>query len=418
MKRNKLIVILAAAVVLLIAGGFAVFKEEAVPVSNDLGIPIKVETVEAGSLTKGINYIGTIEPENSVTVSSKITSEVIEGIVQEGDRVKKGDIIARLDDSNLVAALESTMKRIETLQVSYAHLNNEVETYYATNPSVKKIETLKLNHTYLSDEAEKYKILLDNEAVAKSTYDKFKHEADMVKMQLEEAKASSESAYNQLKSQRDSTGGQLKELEAKVNELNISIAEVSIVAPISGKVRTIYYQTGDLAAGGKPFAILDETESLTAKVNVSEQDLEKISMGSKVVVNITGVMDGIEAKVTKIPTSVNSNTRIGEVEIAISELGGKDIPAGTSAEVKFITDELQEVIVISRTAIKNLKDKEFVYVLEDGVVHEQEIKTGLVVGDSVQVVEGLNSGAAIAGNNLTRLYDGAQVYVAEGEDEQ
>jgi len=416
MKRNVLIFIIM--IVLLIAGGLAVFKEDAAPVAKDLGIPIKVDTAETGSLTKEINYIGTVEPENSVTVSSKLTSEVMQRNVQEGDLVKKGDIIARLDDSNLVAILDSTMKKIETLQVSYAYLNKDVETYYATSPMVKKIETLELNHTYLSSEAEKYKILLDNEAVAKSTYDKVKHEADMVKMQLEEAKASSENAYNQLKSQRDSTGGQLKELEAKVNELNISIAEASIVAPISGKVRTIYYQTGDLAAGGKPFAILDETESLTAKVNVSEQDLEKISVGSKVVLNITGVMEGIEAKVTKIPTSVNSNTRIGEVEIAISELGGKDIPAGTSAEVKFITDELQEVIVISRTAIKNLKDKEFVYVLEDDMVHEQEIKTGLVVGDSVQVVEGLNAGAAIAGNNLTRLYDGAQVYVAEGEDEQ
>jgi len=404
--------------VLLIAGGIAVFKEDAAPVSKDLGIPINVETVETGSLTKGINYIGTLEPENSVTVSSKLTSEVMQRNVQEGDLVKKGDIIARLDDSNLVAVLDSTMKKIETLQVSYAYLNKDVDTYYTTSPTVKKIETLELNHTYLSKEAEKYKILLDNEAVAKSTYDKVKHEADMVKMQLEEAKASSESAYNQLKSQRDSTGAQLKELEAKVNELNISIAEASIVAPISGKVRTIYYQTGDLAAGGKPFAIIDEMESLMAKVNVSEQDLEKISVGSKAVLNITGVIDGIEAKVTKIPTSVNSNTRIGEVEIAISELGEKDIPAGTSAEVKFITDELKEVIVISRTTIKNLKDKEFVYVIEDGVAHEQEIKTGLVVGDSIQVIEGLNAGAAIAGNNLTRLYDGAKVYVAEGEDEQ
>jgi len=413
MKKNKLILIFT--IVLLMVGVFTFLKEEAVDVSNDLGIPIKLETVETGSLTKGINYIGTIEPENSVTVSSKITSEVIEGNFQEGDLVNKGDIIARLDDSNLVAVLGSTVKKIETLQVSYAYLNEEVENYYSFNPMVKKIETLELNYAYLNDEAEKYKILFENEAIAKSTFDKVNHEKDMVKMQLEEAKASSEDAYNQLKNQRDSAEAQLKELDAKVNELNISIADASIVAPIAGKVRTLYYQTGDLAAGGKPFAIIDATESFMAKVNVSEQDLEKISVGSRVVLNITGVTDRIEAKVTKILPSINASTRIGEVEIGIAELGGMDIATGTSAEVRFITDELKDGIVISRTAIKNLKDKEFVYVIEDDVAHEQEIKTGLVVGDSVQVVEGLNAGEAIAGNNLTRLYDSAKVYVAEGD---
>lgn len=413
MKKNRLIFIVA--IVLLIVGGLAVFKEEAVQVSNDLGIPIKVETVETGSLTKGINYIGTIESENSVTVSPKITSPVIEGNVQEGDLVKKGDVIARLDDSHLVAVLNSTVQKIETLQVSYAYLNDQIETYYASNPMVKKIESLELIYAYLNHEVENYRILFDNGAVSKSAYDKAKHETDMTKLQLE-ATASSEDAYKQLRNQRDSAGAQLKELDAKVNELKISIADASIVAPIAGKVRMVYYQTGDLANGGKPFAIIDGTESLMAKVNVSEQDLGKISVGSNVLLTITGVSDGIETNVTKILPSVNSRTRIGEVEIRLTELGGRDIATGTSAEVQFITNELKDVTVISRTAIKRLKDKEFVYVIADGVAHEQDIKTGLVVGDSVQVVEGLNAGVAIAGNNLTRLYDGAKVYVAQGED--
>src|SRR5665648_488360 len=385
MIRNKLIFILV--LVLLIVGGITFFKKNAAPVSNDLGIPIKVIIAETGGLTKGINYTGTIESVNSAPVSSKLTSEVIEKTIQEGDLVKKGDIIARLDNRNLVALLDSTMKKIDTLGVNY---------------------------TYLSDEADKYKILLDNEAVAKSAYDKVKHEADMVSLQIEEAKASSEATYNQLKSQRDSTGAQLKELEAKVNELNISIADASILAPIAGKVRTTFYQVGDLAAGGKPFAVIDATDGYRIKVDVSEQDLGKISVGSKVILNITGVIDGIDARVTKVLPSVNSKTRVGEVEIAITELGGKDIVTGTSAEVKFVTDELKDGIVITRTAIKSLKDSVFVYVINDGVAHEQKIKTGLVVDDSVQVIEGLNAGAAIAGNNLTRLYDGVKVYVSEG----
>lgn len=427
MKKNKLIIIAAVAMLMIgVVIAFNVlpnvFQNKQVKQAasqqapNDLGISTEVANVEASSLTKEINYIGTIEPKNSVVLSPKVTSQVFKVNVQEGDSVKKGDIIGKLDDTQLVAALDTIVKKIETLQVSHAYLNEEVQKYYTSNPMVKKIETLKVNYAYLSDEEQKYRILYEQGAVSKSTYDKVKHEKDMLEMQLEEAKASSEDAYNKLKNQRDTAEAQLKELHASVNELNINIAETNMVAPISGKVRILYYETGDLAAAGKPFAVIDDTESFVAKVSVSEQDLGKISVGSKTVLNITGMGHEIEAKVTRIMPSVNANTRIGEVEIGVAEPAGTNIATGTSVEVGFITDEVEEGIVISKTAIKNLKDKKFVYVIENDVARQQEIKTGLVVGDNVQVIEGLNTGEKIAVKNLTRIYDGAKVYVVKGED--
>lgn len=427
MKKSKLIII--AAVAMLIIGVVIAFnvlpnvfqniqvKQAASQQDpNDLGISTEVANVEASSLTKEINYIGTIEPKNSVVLSPKVTSQVFKVNVQEGDSVKKGDIIGKLDDTQLVAALDTIVKKIETLQVSYMYLNEEVQKYYTSNPMVKKIETLKVNYTYLSNEEQKYRILYEQGAVSKSTYDKVKHEKDVLEMQLEEAKASSEDAYNKLKNQRDTAEAQLKELHASLNELNINIAETSMVAPISGKVRILYYETGDLAAAGKPFAVVDDICSLKAKVNVSEQDLGKISVGSKTVLNITGIKGGIEAKVTRIMPSVNANTRVGELEIEIAELNGMNIATGTSVEIKFITDEIKEGIVITKNAIKNLKDKELVYIVENDTAREQEIKTGLVVGDNVQIIEGLNVGQKIAVRNLTKIYDGAKVYIVKGED--
>lgn len=427
MKKNKFIFITVIA--MLMIGGVIAFKvlpnvfqikqvkqAASLQASNELGISTEVTDVEASSLTKEINYIGTIEPENSVVLSPKVTSQVFKVNVQEGDSVKKGDVIGKLDDSQLVAALDTIVKKIGTLQVNHVYLNEEVQKYYTSNPMVKKIETLKVNYTYLSDEEQTYRILYEQGVVSESTYDKVKHEKDMLEMQLEEAKASSEDTYNKLKNQRDIAEAQLKELYASVNELKINIAETNMVAPISGKVRMLYYETGDLAAAGKPFAVIDNTESFVVKVSVSEQDLGKISVGSKTVLNITGMGHEIEVKVTRIMPSVNANTRIGEVEIGVAEPVGANIVTGTSVEVGFITDEVEEGIVISKIAIKDLKDKKFVYVIENDVAHQQEIKTGLVVGDNVQVIEGLNTGEKIAVKNLTRIYDGAKVYVVKGED--
>jgi len=375
-----------------------------------------VISVKISDLTKGMEYVGTIEPKNSVILSPKITSQVVQLNFQEGDSVQKGDIIARLDDRQLTAALDTILKKIETLQVGYAYLNEEVEKYYTSNPMVKKIKTLEADYAYLSDEEEKYRILYEQGAISKSAYDEIKHKKDMLEMQLEEARASSENAYNELKNQRDKAEAQLKELNASVNELNINIADTNMAAPISGKIRTIYYETGDLAAAGSPLAVIDSVDGLIAKVDVSEQDLKKISAGSKTVLQITGVKDKTEAKVTKIMPSVNANTRIGEVEIDIAEPAGTNIVTGTSVAVEFITDEIEKGIVIPRAAVKKMKDKDFVYVVENDMAREREIKTGLVVGDNVQVMEGLSVGEKITVKNLAGIYDGAKIYIVKGED--
>jgi multidrug efflux pump subunit AcrA (membrane-fusion protein) len=100
MKKNKLIIIAAVAMLMIgVVIAFNVlpnvFQNKQVKQAasqqapNDLGISTEVANVEASSLTKEINYIGTIEPKNSVVLSPKVTSQVFKVNVQEGDSVKK-----------------------------------------------------------------------------------------------------------------------------------------------------------------------------------------------------------------------------------------------------------------------------------------------------------------------------------------
>jgi HlyD family secretion protein len=426
MKKNKLILILVAA---LISGSIIAYKmipgfpgNKAVLSSNmsnnELGIPVETAHVQLGEVAKEINYVGTIVSESPVVVSPKVTSQVDMLELKEGDYVMKGDVVAVLDDSQLSATLDSTLKKMETLKVNISYLDSEIKGYYTTNATIKKIETLELNCSYLNEETEKYRMLYEEGAISKSAYGKIKHEKDMAEMQLKELRAASENAYSSLTHEREVAQMQLKELEAVLNELNINLEETKIVAPISGRIRTFYYKAGDLAVAGKPFAIIDDTENLIAKVNVTEQDLKKINVGTKVALNITGVEDEVKTSVSRIMPSINEKTRVGEVEIEITAWeNGASVAIGTSTEVRLIIDEVKETVVVPKAAIKKLNNKEFVYIIEGGnTVREQEIKTGLVAGERIQVVEGLETGNKIAVNNLTRLFDGVKVYVIEGED--
>lgn len=383
---------------------------------NDLGIPTEVISITLDQLTEKISYIGTVEAENSVLLSPKITSEISQLNFKEGDIIKKGDIIARLDNSQLEAKLNTALKKIETLEVNYTYLTRETEDYHETNPAIKRIETVEKNYDYLEDEVEKYRTLYEHGAISEESYNKVKHEKDMIKMQLEELKTTSDNTYNKLVHEKNMVEMQLKELYATVDELNLNLKEAIITAPISGKIRRIHYSIGDLVMTGKPLVTIDDIDNLVVKTNVGELDLAKLHKGMTAMVNIADSDRPIETKVTNIMPSVNPATRIGEVEISLTLENKKDVLIGASAQVEFVINKVEAGIVIEASFIKKLENKEIVYVFEDGYVYEREIKTGLVIEDKVQVLEGLESGENIAYKNLSTLYDGAKVYKFQGVD--
>lgn len=332
---------------------------------DDLGVPIEITEVKKEKLTEKISYIGTIYPRDTVEVSSKVSAEILAMEVQEGDFVKKGQVIAKLEDAHIVSKLNTTQA---------------------------KIDTMEFNLQYLKKEEEKYGILFEEGVISEGAYDKIKHEGGMVEMQL-------------------------KELYALKDELAVNLKDTLLTAPISGVVKKIHYSVGDLAVMGKPIAVIDDVSALLVKVNVAESDLAKIREGTPVFLTILGMEDKVAATVTKIMPSLNPKTRIGEIEIgSIKVEENVQVMVGSSVETELIINEINEAHVILADAVKQLTDRAVVYKVEKDAVSEIQIKTGMRMGDKIQVIEGLKEGDRIAIKNIDKLYEGAKVYIFKGED--
>ncbi|MEY8414764.1 efflux RND transporter periplasmic adaptor subunit [Tissierella praeacuta] len=328
-------------------------------IEEDLGIPIETAEIIKEALVEKLNYIGTIYPKDTVELSFKIPAEIIQLNIKEGEHIKAGALIGRLDDSNIHA-------KLNTIQA--------------------KINTVEFNLNYLSQEENRYKELLDNEAIPQNTYDKVKHEKDIAEMQL-------------------------KELESTKIELESSLKDFILISPIDGIVKNLNASIGEIALTGKPVAIIDTEESII-KVNIGEMDLDKVKKGMEVNLALIGIENKINAKVTKIMPSINPATRIGEVEIG--NINGEFI-SGTSVEAEFIIDKIEEGLTIPLNAVKELKDTLVVYKIVDNHVEEIPIKTGIKVNNRLQIIEGLEEGDVIAIKNINKLYDGAKVTIFEGE---
>lgn len=421
MNRKKYIFIVMA-VIVIIGGTVAVknIKGEEVDKSmatsqSDLGIPTELIDVGKSHMVEDISYIGTISSKKSATVSPAIGGQIVNIYVEEGSMVKAGDILAKIDDRQLNASYITAEKKLETLRTNYSYLNAEVGSFYSTNPLVKKQDTLKSNYEYIKGESGKYKELYDEGAIAKTAYDKIKQEEETAYLQLAELEATTKDAYNKLSHERNMIESQIDEVSSSLNEIRIKMEETIIRAPIQGVVKKLYYHEGDLAGMGRPFADIDNNDELLVEVNISESDINKISLGDKAILKIRGLSNDITTTVSKIIPNVNPNTRIGIVEIGpIKSEEGVSLVAGNSAEVNIVTNEVKDKLIIPKSTIKTLNDESMVYLYKDGIVEETKIVTGLTVGENREVVEGLEEGDQIAIKNLSKLYNGAEVYVFKG----
>ena len=423
MNRKKYIFVVVV-VAIIIIGGAVVFKNKIVDKSistsqNDLGIPIELAIVSKSDIVEDISYIGTISSKKSAIVSPAIGGQIVKIYVEEGSIVQVGDLLAKIDDSQLSASYATSQRKLETLKTNYSYLNAEVGSFHSTSPLVKKLETLTSNYEYIKGESEKYKQLYDEGGVPKAAYDKIKQEEDTVYFQMAELEATINDAYNKLSHERDMTESQIDEVNSSINEMSIKIEDTLIKAPIQGLVKKVYYDEGELAAMGKPFADIDNNDELLVKINITESDINKINVGNKVVLKVKGLSNEITTTVSKIIPNVNPNTRIGIAEIGpIKAEEGVTLVSGNSAEVSIVINEVKDRLIIPKSTIKSLNDESIVYLYQDGIVKETKIITGLTVGENTEVIEGLKEGDKIATKNLSKLYEDAKVYVFKGVDQQ
>lgn len=423
---NKKKYILIAAAVIVVIGGIVTFKniqgkradKSAFAIEDDLGIPIELVTVGKSHIVEDISYIGTISSKKSTRLSPTIGGQILNMYVEEGSVVQSGDILAKIDDSQLAASHLTTQKKLETLRTNYSYLNGEVENFHSTNPLVKKKDTLTSNYEYIKGEREKYQQLYEEGAIAKTEYEKIKQEEDTVYLQLEEIQATANDAYNKLKHERHMVERQIDELASSINEMEIKIDETLIRAPRKGLVKKIYYEEGELAQMGMPFAEIDDNDEFLVNVNITESDLNKINLEDKVALKIKGVEDEIITRVSKINSNINPETRVGTIEIGpIKAEEGVSLVSGNSAELRIIINEVKDKLVIPKSTIKKLDDENIVYLYKDGIVTERKITTGLTVGENTEVIEGLVEGDKIAAKNLSKLYQDAKAYVFKGAEE-
>ncbi|MEA2077268.1 MAG: efflux RND transporter periplasmic adaptor subunit, partial [Candidatus Marinimicrobia bacterium] len=266
---------------------------------NDLTvIPVNVRSVEAGSILEKVQYLGDIEGDPSVVLYPKLTDNIIDILVENGDFVRKGDVLGYIND-----VMVRTSK-------------NQAEAGYFSAQS----QVVNVNVEY-----ERMRTLFNEKAISQSQWDQIITQRIVAEAGLKQAKAGLEMATTQL-------------------------GYAAITAPISGYISNMVYEPGDMTTPQKPFASIHQVKTVKIAVNVTESDLGNIKVGQRCEISVNAYPDEVfNGKIGNISPVINPMTRTAQIEIQANNTDLRLKP-GMFARVAIITNERNNVLTIAKAA--------------------------------------------------------------------
>lgn len=339
-------------------------------------VPVNVNEVIPEYIAQKVQYLGDITGDPSVVVYPKLTDNLLVINVENGDYVKKGDILGVINDATVKSSV------------------NQAEAAYLSAKS--QVANVKVEY-------ERMKTLYDNKAI-------------------------SDSQWDQILTQKDVAEAGLKQAQAALDMAKTQLSYSKITAPIAGYVSNLAYRVGDMATPQRPFVTIHQTSTVKIEINVTEYDLAYISVGQRTEIKVNTYSDEIfEGKVQTVSPVIDPMTRTARVEIIAKNSDGRLKP-GMFARVDIITHERENALTIAKAATNkqtvlrsinsNLRDDQVVetyscFIVRDGVSLEVPIEVGIESKTKYEVTDGLMAGDLVVVMGQNNLSDSTLVNIVE-----
>src|SRR5712691_3426696 len=379
--------------------------------------PVMVEKASLGAIDHVVTADAVLYPINQANVTAKISSPVKRVLVNRGDHVRVGQLLAELESGDLAAAANESNQQVEQTQAAYQALTGGTAVEDKTKAQAD-IQTAQQN----LDAAKKLydsRVALQKEgALAQKLVDDAKLPMVQAQIQLETAQRHLET-LNQV-SQRESIRGaqaQVNAAKAHYENAAVQLTYAQIHSPISGVVADRLVYPGEMPASGSPLVSIVDISQVVARANVPVKEATSIRVGRSA--RIAGPDGDLAGKVTVVSPSVDSSTTTVEVWVQVPNPGERLKPGGT-VRVAIIAETIQNTIVVPAAALLNSDEggQKVMVVGSDSIAHERKISVGVRQGDRVQIVSGLQEGDQVVTSGGLGLEDKAKVAIQQPKPEE
>lgn len=404
------------ALALLLAGCSKPSEQESEPVR-----PVQLVEVKRDTVQRIIDADGVLRALNQSPVTPKISAPVSKFLVNRGDHVKAGQLVAVLENRDLEASVADAKGAYEQAEAAYRNVSSasvpdEVVKAQADVQAAKQTmdaaQKLRESRQQLLQQGAIARRLVDEASVsyaqAKSQYDTAQRHLQSVEnvARVEDVKAA--------EGQRDSAKGKYDAAQAQLGYSEIR-------SPIAGVVADRPLFAGEIAVPGTPLMTIMDISSVIARVNVPQTQAGYLRIGQAA--RITSA-DGVEAsgRVTVVSPALDPQGTTLEVWIQAANPGERLRPGGT-VHADIDAGAVQSALVVPPAALLPSSEggTALFTVGSDMTAHEHKVDVGIRTPEKVQILgspEGVDAGARVIVAGGLGLEDGAKVKLqdASGQD--
>ena len=454
MKNNRLIIILAVLVVVLLAG-YSVAKKKGW-LGKPTGTEVTAATAGPATIVEKVSASGKVQPETEVKISPDVSGEIIELYVQEGDSVKKGQLLLRIRPDNYLAMVSQQSAAVGTQRANVGQAQAQLEQQTA---NAKQTELTYRRQASLY----KQKVISQSDyEAAQAAYNASQEQLKAIRAQITAAQSTVRSA------------------QAGLQEAQKNLNKTTIYAPVSGTVSKLNVKKGERVVGttqmaGTEIMRIANLNNMEVRVSVNENDIIRVTLGDSADVEVDSYttqnekFKGIVTAIANTAKDALTAEAVTEFEVRVRLLpesyrhliktspnGHITVPfrPGMTASVDIIADRKSGVLSVPLAAVTTRSDsaaskpeaasgrggpggratgsaqvvdnsksapkaaiQEVVFVIKNGKAVLTPVKTGISDFQNIEIMSGIPAGTQVVSGPFRAvsktLKDGANVVVKD-----
>jgi len=376
MRRGFRIGLVLVLLVVLIGSGVFLVKQKKKELHNAPAYggrprPVTVAEAQKGALSIGNEYLAVVEPFEEAEVSARVTAEVTQVRVDEGDRVKAGSVLAKLDAQEIEHRIASAEAAIEQARADLR----------ANRATVQALED---THAFWQAEKERDRTLADKGAISPVQAEKTAEKAADIRGKLAAARQKSRALQKQVQARQQQKA-----------ELTSRRGYYTLKSPFAGRVSERMADAGDMAASGKTLFVIQDQNRLKISFGVPQKDLPEVNKGKAVAFSAGGHRQ--KARISVMHPALDK-AKMMRAEVWPDQQAAVGLTPGAYLSVAVRIKKLENVILVPDSAlITGPKGSEHVFVVADGSLTAKSVEVLGRAGDRA-AIKGIDTGTRVVAN--------------------
>ena len=356
-------------------------------------MPVEFAVVKRAPVAEQILLVGNLIGAATVEVVPKVNGRVESLSVKLGDSVRRGQIIAIVEDNEIQ---EQVRQAEASFQVGQATIR-------------QREADLKLAKTNL----DRSRSLFERQLLPQQTYD------------------DTEARYQAALAQLDLARAQFEQAKARLDELRITLSNTRIPSPVDGFVGKRFVDPGAFVGPNSPIASVVDIRTVRMVANLVEKDVKRVPVGTRAAVEVDAFPgETFAGRVSRVAPVFDPATRTAEMEIEVPNSAFRLKP-GMYARVELTVETRDNALTVPRAAVIDVEGRPGVFVAaavpagtsggapaQTGNVMTAKfvpVQTGIRDGEHIEVRSGVDEGARVITTGAGALKDGDRVVAAAGE---